>query len=526
MRWDDAKVTPIRPRAGLREGEALALGRRLQDTPDPLALYAALCDGGRRPDTFLLERTVGSSLLMDQAAVRIELRGSIATLAALTPNGEDALAAVRARLPDRSAPAVDAARLVVAFPPAAGDDPQARLLAQSPFDVIRALLGLTSASPEEPFTLAALGVVAFDHVDLFETLPANADDPLGFPDAIFWLASSLILFDPGARPRLVCTAFGSDDPASAQRAYNDAAERLTRLHARCADVPALPPPAAPAAATDPEVDLDDAAFGDVVASLRERIAAGDIYQIVPSRTFRVACADPLAAYTGQRALDRSPYQFFVAAPNHILFGASPETSVRVFSEAGARTVEVKPIAGTCARGATPDEDDRLEAEMRLDHKETAEHMMLVDLARNDVARVSAPGTRRVAALMRVERYARLMHLVSSVQGRLRPDLDALHALVACLNVGTLTGAPKIRATQLLRETEKTKRGPYGGAIGWLNGAGNMDTGVVIRSAVVTNGVAYVRAGAGVVYDSDPRREAAETHRKASALLSVLAGANP
>jgi anthranilate synthase component 1 len=187
-------------------------------------------------------------------------------------------------------------------------------------------------------------------------------------------------------------------------------------------------------------------------------------------------------------------------------------------------VEVKPIAGTRPRGATDDEDDRLEADLRLDGKELAEHMMLVDLARNDVARVSSPGSRRVAKLMTVERYARVMHLVSSVTGALRPGFDAVHALQACLNVGTLTGAPKLRATQLLRGAERTKRGPYGGAIGWLNGAGMLDTAVVIRSAVVRDGTAFVRAGAGVVHDSDPAAEADETRRKASAILSVLAGA--
>jgi anthranilate synthase component 1 len=185
-------------------------------------------------------------------------------------------------------------------------------------------------------------------------------------------------------------------------------------------------------------------------------------------------------------------------------------------------LEVKPIAGTRPRGATPDEDDRFEAELRLDGKELAEHMMLVDLARNDVARITVPGTRRVARLMTVERYARVMHLVSSVIGTMRIGYDALNALQACLNVGTLTGAPKIRATELLRRFEKTKRGPYGGAVGWLNGDGLMDMGVIIRSAVVKDGTAFVRAGAGVVFDSDPRREADETLRKASALLSILA----
>jgi anthranilate synthase component 1 len=194
-------------------------------------------------------------------------------------------------------------------------------------------------------------------------------------------------------------------------------------------------------------------------------------------------------------------------------------------EDGWPTLEVKPIAGTRPRGADHDEDDRMEADLRLDQKEVAEHMMLVDLARNDVARVSMPGTRRVANLMTVERYARVMHLVSSVKGSLALGYDALHALQACLNVGTLSGAPKIRATELLRGAERTKRGPYGGAIGWLSGEGAMDTGVVIRSAVVKDDTAYVRAGAGVVHDSDPQAEADETRRKASAILSAIAAAD-
>jgi anthranilate synthase component 1 len=508
--------------ARLAEGEALALQRRLPASPDRLALYAALTDHGRRADTFLLERTVGPSLLMEQAAVRVECRGPLVTLTALSNDGNQVLATVARRLAER-VEAQETARLVLRFPAMTGDDAGERLVAPSPLDVLRILTGFGSASRDEPFTIAALGICAFDQTDLFETLPANASDPLDFPDFVFWLAESLILFEPGAHPRLLCTAFGSDEPAVAERAYYSAAGRLAALMERCATVADLPAPATPSPDfPEPAVDLDDAAYCAVVSSLREQIAAGEIYQIVPSRTFRAPCPRPLDSYAAQRRLDPSPYQFFVSGPDHILFGASPETSVRVYGEGGIATVEVKPIAGTRPRGATQDEDDRLEAEMRLDHKETAEHMMLVDLARNDVARVSAPGTRRVAKLMSVERYARVMHLVSSVTGTLRQGLDMLHALQACLNVGTLTGAPKIRATQLLREIEITKRGPYGGAIGWLNGEGMMDTGVVIRSAVVKRGIAYVRAGAGVVYDSDPQSEADESRRKASALLSVLA----
>lgn len=500
----------------LAQGQALALQRRLATTPDPLALYATLTNSGRRADTFLLERSVGPTLLMDQAAVRIECRGQEVTLFALSSGGEQVLAAVRNGLVERVA-ASSQRSLTLRFPGPEGDDAEARLLAPSPLDALRAVVGFVPASKEEPFTIAALGVVAFDQADLFETLPANAEDPLDFPDYVFWLAESLIVFEPGARPRVLCTAFGANEAA-----YHDASRRLAALVERCDSVRALPEPPAPIAADATAVDLDDAAYSAIVSRLRTHIAQGDIYQIVPSRTFRAPCPNPLLSYVAQRRLDPSPYQFFVAGPDHILFGASPETSVRVFGSEGAHEVEVKPIAGTRPRGLTDDEDDRLEAEMRLDQKETAEHMMLVDLARNDVARVSRSGTRRVARLMSVERYARVMHLVSSVTGRLREGLDALHALQACLNVGTLTGAPKIRATELLRETEVTKRGPYGGAIGWINGEGLMDTGVVIRSAVVKDGIAYVRAGAGVVFDSDPEREADETRRKASALLSVLA----
>jgi anthranilate synthase component 1 len=260
-----------------------------------------------------------------------------------------------------------------------------------------------------------------------------------------------------------------------------------------------------------------------VSQLKEHTLAGDVYQIVPSRTFSAPCANALSAFARVRTLDRSPYMFFVSMPDFTLFGASPETSVRVTDDGDDKIVEVKPIAGTRPRGASPDDDDRMEADLRLDHKEVAEHMMLVDLARNDVARVSDPGTRGVSALMTLEKYARVMHLVSSVMGKLAKRYDALHALQACLNVGTLSGAPKLKATQLLRRYEQTRRGHYGGAIGWLNGEGLMDTGVVIRSALVKDGTAYVRAGAGVVYDSDPKAEADETRRKASAVLSAIAG---
>jgi anthranilate synthase component 1 len=506
----------------LTGGTARAFVRRLAGAkPDLLALYAALSDGGARTDTMLLETLAGASLILDRAAVRIECRGQLVTVEALTAGGRTLLSALAKGLGSR-VEAQEEARLTLRFPRPEGDDAEARLLSASPLDVLRALTtGIGSETPEEPFTLVALGTVAFDHVDLFEDLPAAAEDPLGFPDFIFWIAESLVVVEPGLEPRLVCTAFGAGDEDGATRGRNSAAERLAELERRCA-VPLTPvtpaPRSEPAAA---ETDLDDAAYCALVERMKAHILDGDVYQIVPSRTFRAPCPDPLASFAAVRALDRSPYMFFVSAPGHLLFGASPETSVRVTREGGWPILEVKPIAGTRPRGADADEDDRMEADLRLDAKEIAEHMMLVDLARNDVARVSLPGTRRVAKLMSVERYARVMHLVSSVKGSLALGYDALDALQACLNVGTLSGAPKLRATELLRRAERTKRGPYGGAVGWLNGEGAMDTGVVIRSAVVKDGTAFVRAGAGVVHDSDPQSEADETRRKASAILSVL-----
>jgi anthranilate synthase component 1 len=413
-------------------------------------------------------------------------------------------------------------RLVLRFERTTEVEAERRLLAPSPFDVLRAIVdGFRSETPEEPMTVCLVGTIAFDHVDLFEELPSNAEDPGGFPDFTFWLAESAVIAEPRLTPRLVCTSFGTGELEQDRRAQNSAIERLGDLAFRASDVRRLQPQ--PGKPVEVSVDLDDDAYAAAVARLKEHILAGDVYQIVPSRTFSASCPDPLSAFARLRAIDRSPYMFFVSMADCVLFGASPETSVRVTREGGKPIVEVKPIAGTRPRGGSRDEDDRMEADLRLDTKESAEHMMLVDLARNDVARVSEPGTRHVASLMTLEKYARVMHLVSSVKGVLAKGYDALHAVQACLNVGTLSGAPKLKATELLRKYERTRRGPYGGAIGWLNGEGLLDTGVIIRSALVKDGTAYVRAGAGIVHDSDPMAEADETRRKASAVLSAIAG---
>ncbi|MFL6735267.1 MAG: anthranilate synthase component 1 [Sphingomicrobium sp.] len=505
----------------LKSGEAMALYRQLSGSHDPLTLYRQLSGG--RPDNLLFEAAGGVAIIMPSAAVRVTCRSGEVLVSALGEGGPNVIDALSTKLAQFVTEQSDR-ELRLRFARSTSSDLEERLLAPSPLDVLRALTRFPSMSPEEKFTLFCGGVVSFDHVDLFEELPQPASDPLGYPDFEFWLADALVIVESTGKARLLSTFFGSDEPDRATRAYHSAVARLDDLYEGC-NQPARERRELRTEANElkPVPDLSDEDYAALVVRVKENIAAGDVYQIVPSRTFRVPCADALAAYARQRVSDPSPYMFFVSGEEHILFGASPETSVKVWRDQGASIVEVKPIAGTRRRGSTPDEDDRLEADLRLDAKEGAEHIMLVDLARNDVARVSAPGTRRVARLLTVERYARVMHMVSSVTGELAPGLDCLDALQACLNVGTLSGAPKLRATELLREYEATKRGPYGGAVGWLSGTGEMDTGVIIRSAVVKDGNAYVRAGAGVVHDSDPAAEAEETKVKASAVLAALCG---
>ncbi len=502
-------------------GSARAITRRLPTQVDLLALYAQLSDKGERPDTLMFETTAGASIVIDRAAMRVECRGGDVALDALSAGGETVLRLLASELADRILHESDK-RLVVRYHRSQEVDARARLLAPSPFDVLRAIKSLfRSETPEEPFTLCLIGVVGFDHVDLFEELSQQGDDPTAFPDFVFWLAESAIISEARLTPRLVCTSFSSDSEDEKKRSHFSAIDRLSELAHRAVDVRPLQITAPVPGQVG--VDLDDESFASAVSTLKEHILAGDVYQIVASRTFSASCPDAISAFARVRSIDRSPYMFFVSMESCKLFGCSPETSVRIAREAGRPVVEVKPIAGTRPRGGSSDEDDRMEADLRLDAKEAAEHMMLVDLARNDVARVSEVGTRHVAQLMTLEKYARVMHLVSSVKGVLAKDYDALHALQACLNPGTLSGAPKLKATELLRRYERTRRGPYGGTIGWLNGEGLMDTGIVIRSALVKDGTGYVRAGAGIVHDSDPAAEADETRRKASAVLSAIAG---
>jgi anthranilate synthase component 1 len=519
-------VTP----APLEAGTILPLVRELSRDVDPLALYAALTDGGTRPDTFLLESAGNSggsgerSVIGVSSALRITARGRVVSVDALSPNGRSLLPWAESRLADTGgAVSASATRLLVetpAPPPGALDEAERRGL-PSPFDALRAIVfGPQVVAPPTDACHLAAGLFAYDLIELFEELPSGPRESDPTPHFEWMIPDRLVIVDHARhRTLVVANAYGG---AGNTENYNDATRAIVDLVGAIESLrPAVFPP--PASGTATSVDLSDAAYADLVRALKSFIVSGDVFQIVASRTYSHVCADSLGAYARLRAANPSPYLFFVRGAASTVFGASPETALKVHGR--PRRVTIRPIAGTAPRGADPDLDARREVALRLDAKETAEHMMLVDLARNDIARVSRPGTRRVTRLLSVDRYAHVMHLVSEVEGELDPSLDALHAYGAAMNMGTLVGAPKIRAAQILREVEPSRRGAYGGAVGYLTGDGSMDTAIVIRAAVVRDGIARVRAGAGIVIDSDPDSEALETRRKAEALLRAIAGEN-
>lgn len=531
--------------APLRPGTILPLVREVTGSPDPLALYGAVSDGGRAAGTFLLESAetgAGSgerSLIGVRAALRVACFGRTVEVTARSPNGRSLLPWIAERLVlGGPAPALEHSpgclRVQYPDPPPGARDESARVRLPSPLDALRDIVfgPEVLAHPTDACYLAG-GVFSYDLVELFENLPAGPPDPRPVPHFEFFVPDRLVIVDHVRnRTLLVANAMGGE---GGEQNYNDAVSGIGALlnavesgvgaqgsgFGRSKADPRTPTPV-------PCLDLSDADYESLVCRLKQHITAGDVFQIVASRTFSLPCQNPLAAYARLRSANPSPYLFYVRGDSTTVFGASPETAVKVHGK--PRRVTIRPIAGTAGRGRTatgaldPDLDARREAALRLDEKETAEHMMLVDLARNDVARVSRPGTRQVTRLLTVDRYAHVMHLVSEVEGELAAGYDALHAYTAAMNMGTLVGAPKIRAAELLRECEPSRRGPYGGAVGYLANDGAMDTAIVIRAAVVEAGVARVRAGAGIVYDSVPASEALETRRKAEAVLRAIGGA--
>lgn len=374
------------------------------------------------------------------------------------------------------------------------------------------------------FTGGAVGFIGYDVVRTLERLPNPPRDDRQLPDALLMVVDTLLVLDNLYNRATVIAsvevAAGTDE-TSLRRLFNDAEARIDLWLSRLEAPGSLMPLAANRDVAIPkaETPYSDADFRRDVVRIKEHIAAGDIFQAVLSRRLDAPAPDPFLTYRYLRALNPAPYLYYLQFDDLFIVGSSPEVLVRV--EDGEITV--RPIAGTRPRGTTPEADRGLEAELLADPKERAEHLMLVDLGRNDVGRVAAYGTVHLTEFLTVERYSHVMHLVSEVRGRLRPGCDALAAFAASFPAGTVTGAPKVRAMQILDSLEPRRRGPYAGAVGYVGwGARSLDTAIAIRTCVIRNGTAWVQAGAGIVADSDPDAEWRETEAKARAMLTALA----
>ncbi|MBN1151688.1 MAG: anthranilate synthase component I [Dehalococcoidia bacterium] len=363
----------------------------------------------------------------------------------------------------------------------------------------------------------AVGFLSYEAAGRFERLPSPDGDTLGLPESSFMFVHTMLIYDHVTHTIKVLSHVkpGHD----LERSYAEAVARIDDLASRLRQPLAVPESSGPAHVPQPvQSNFTREGFEKAVASARGLIGEGEAIQVVLSqRLSRPTCAAPFDIYRALRTINPSPYMFYLDFGGYQLVGASPEILVRV--ENGK--VMTRPLAGTRRRGPTVEEDLALERELRTDEKERAEHIMLVDLGRNDIGRVSEPGSVVVSDLMNVERYSHVMHLVTHVEGTLRPDLTALDALKACFPAGTVSGAPKVRAMEIIAEAEPDRRGPYAGAVGYLSFSGNMDMAITIRTIVMSGGVAHAQAGCGIVYDSVPSSEFDETMNKARALLNAI-----
>ena len=367
------------------------------------------------------------------------------------------------------------------------------------------------------FCGGAVGFLAYEAVTRFEELPSPEQDTLGLPEAMFMFADTMLVFDH-ATHRIKIMSYVHTD-GDIEESYRQATEKIDNLIHRL-NQPLPNDQTGKSGTVNSQVtsNFSRGDFEESVRKIKECITSGEAIQVVLSqRLARATTTSPFEIYRALRSINPSPYMFYLNFVDFQVVGASPEVLVRVDNG----MVMTRPLAGTRRRGKTPQEDAALEQELRQDEKERAEHIMLVDLGRNDIGRVSEPGTVNVTDLMEVERYSHVMHLVTHVQGKLRADLTPFDALQACFPAGTVSGAPKIRAMEIIAEMEPEKRGIYAGAVGYFSYSGNMDMAIAIRTMVIKEGIAYVQAGCGVVYDSIPEREYEESLNKAQALLKAI-----
>ncbi len=392
---------------------------------------------------------------------------------------------------------------------------------EDPLHALEALLSEYKFVPVEglpKFCGGAVGFMGYDAVRFFEKLPERTTDDLGLPDCVLVLTDTCLIFDHAYhRGKVVSNAIVNGSPDAA---YDGAVRKIDALCARlAAPAPAVPAPAPRPKDTSLKTNLTREEYERIVGAAKEYISAGDIIQVVLSqRLTREVAANAFDIYRALRSLNPSPYMYYLTYGDLRIVGSSPE---RLVSVEGTEVV-TRPIAGSRPRGETAEEDEALAQELLADEKERAEHIMLLDLGRNDIGRVCRYGTVRVDEQMVIEKYSHVQHIVSNVRGELRADRDQFDVLRACFPAGTLSGAPKVRAMEIIEELEPTRRGPYGGVIGYFSFSGNIDTAITIRTIVCTNGTAHMQVGAGIVADSVPSREYDECVKlKGGALLRAI-----
>lgn len=391
----------------------------------------------------------------------------------------------------------------------------------APLDALGSLMATYQHVPVEglpAFHGGAVGYISYDQARFFERLPDENPDTLSLPDLYFMITDTILIFDHvNNRLKIVSNAHVRDD---ADAAYNEAVRKIDDIDRTLRQPLGEAAEQVHGAAADKTLrsSFTREAYCDAVRKVKEYICAGDVFQVVISQRFeREVHASPINLYRALRCINPSPYMTLVQYPDVALVGSSPEVMTQVQNG----QCVVRPIAGTRRRGAGPAEDAALEKELLADEKELAEHVMLVDLGRNDVGRVSVPGTVKPSRLKEIERYSHVMHIVSEVEGTLKEGEDVYSALRATFPMGTVSGAPKIRAMEIIDELEPVRRGPYAGGCGWISFSGDMDTCIIIRTMLIKDNIAYLQAGAGIVYDSDPDREFEETVSKAEALFRAV-----
>jgi len=394
---------------------------------------------------------------------------------------------------------------------------------EAPLEALRALIteSRIDLPPDLPPMAAGIfGYLGYDMVRLMEQLPEANPDPVGIPDAVMVRPTIVVVFDAVKDSITAVTPVRPEKDLDAKAALARAVERLSNV------VESLDRPLdqsfgngdAGPIEVQPQSNTTPAEYKAMVRKAKEYIAAGDAFQIVLAQRFEAPFTlPPFSLYRALRRTNPSPYLYFLDFGGFAIAGSSPEILVKVAQD----VVTIRPIAGTRWRGKTPHEDKALEEQLLADPKERAEHLMLLDLGRNDVGRVAEVGTVRVTDQFFVERYSHVMHIVSNVEGKLRGDMSAYDALRACFPAGTLSGAPKIRAMEIISELEPARRGTYGGAVGYFDFSGNMDTAITIRTLAIKDGVARIQCGGGVVYDSVPETEYRETLTKAGAMLAAI-----